>query len=172
MDRVVTVEGRELKLTHLEKRFWEPEGYTKLDVISYYSDIAKFILPHLRGRPESLKRHPDGAAGKSFFQKNMKDVPPWAETVTIEETRYLVSNDTAGLLYMANLGCIEINPWLSRVGSLGPAGLSRHGPRPAGGFVRGSDSDGEGGEGGVGRNRPAGLSEDLRGERASRVHSS
>ncbi len=118
MDRVVTVDDHELKLTHLEKRFWEPEGYTKLDMIGYYSDVAKVLVPHLQGRPESLKRHPDGAAGKSFFQKNMKDVPPWAETVTIGETRYLVSNDTAGLLYMANLGCIEINPWLSRVGRL------------------------------------------------------
>jgi bifunctional non-homologous end joining protein LigD len=113
-------------LTNLDKIYWPDEGYTKGDVIAYYRELAPVILPYLRDRPESLNRHPNGIAGKSFFQKNVGKQPPpqWVETVAIEAyggatiTKYLLCQDAASLLYLANLGCIELNPWNSRVGHL------------------------------------------------------
>ena len=113
-------------LTNLQKVYWPQEEYTKGDLIAYYRDVAPFILPYLRDRPLSLHRHPDGIAGKSFFQKDVSrnPPPPWVETVPIhsESTgktgRYAVCQDAATLLYLANLGCIEMNPWNARVESL------------------------------------------------------
>ena len=127
-----TIGGRTLKLTNLDKVFWPEEGYTKGDVISYYRDIAGFILPYLRDRPESLNRFPDGIYGESFYQKNINPdmIPDWIETIKIEsESRithhssresinYILCQDEATLVYLANWGCIELNPWNSRVGSL------------------------------------------------------
>jgi bifunctional non-homologous end joining protein LigD len=113
-------------LTNLEKVFWPDEGFTKGDIIEYYRSIAPVILPYLRDRPESLLRHPNGIAGKSFFQKDVSRQPPpeWVETVIVpsdSESRditYVVCQNEASLLYLANLGCIELNPWSSRIGSL------------------------------------------------------
>ena len=68
--QTVSLEGRELRLTNLDKRFWPDDGYAKSDLVNYYFRVSQFILPHLAGRPLSLKRHPDGAAGGFFFQKN------------------------------------------------------------------------------------------------------
>ena len=108
-----------VKFSNLSKIFWPEEGISKGDVIGYYRDISDFMLPYLKGRPQSLFRTPDGVADKGFFQKNMKDLAPeWAETVRIESgrsgyTEYLLCQDTDTLLFMANLGCIEINPWSS-----------------------------------------------------------
>jgi bifunctional non-homologous end joining protein LigD len=117
-------EGK-VSLTNLDKVFWPDEGHTKGDVIAYYREVAPFILPHLKDRPESLHRHPDGITGESFYQKHVDHtVPAWVETVTIPsdsrkgETTYLLCQDEAALLYMANLGCVEINPWHSRIGRL------------------------------------------------------
>jgi bifunctional non-homologous end joining protein LigD len=114
-----------LHLTNLDKVYWPGEGYTKGDLIDYYRKISSWILPYLRDRPENLNRHPRGIEGKSFFQKDMKDqAPPWASTADVssesrgETIRYLICNDQNTLLYMANLGCIEINPWSSRLGAL------------------------------------------------------
>ncbi|MDO8588001.1 MAG: DNA ligase D [Armatimonadota bacterium] len=120
----VTANGRTLRLTNLNKIFWPREKYTKGDLIAYYRDVAGFILPHLRDRPQSLNRHPDGIEGPSFYQKDVKDAPEWAETVRIRtetedrEITYLLCQDEPTLIYMANLACIEMNPWLSRVESL------------------------------------------------------
>ncbi len=112
-------------MTNPEKVFWPEEGYTKGDVIDYYRRMAPFILPYLKDRPESLHRHPDGISGEAFFQKNVEhQVPDWVKTVSIRsesenrDTLYLLCQDEAALVYMANLGCIEINPWHSRIGSL------------------------------------------------------
>jgi bifunctional non-homologous end joining protein LigD len=113
-------------LTNLNKVFWPDEGYTKGDVIAYYREIGSVILPYLHDRPESLNRHPNGIKGKNFFQKNVskQPPPPWVETISIETyggsatAKYLVCQDNASLLYLANLGCIEINPWNSRLGHL------------------------------------------------------
>lgn len=111
-----------VKLTNTDKIFWPKEGYTKGDVIAFYERMAPYILPYLKDRPESLLRHPNGIEGKHFFQKNIDyQLPPFARTVTIESEseerpiRYLVCDNRETLLYMVNLGCIELNPWNSRI---------------------------------------------------------
>ena len=108
------------ELTHLDKVFWPGEGTTKGDLIEYYGRMAKWILPYLKNRPQSLNRHPDGIEGESFFQKNITQAPPpWVKTVRVrseseaKDIRYLVCQNRDTLLYVANLGCIEINVWNS-----------------------------------------------------------
>ncbi|MHB9155816.1 MAG: non-homologous end-joining DNA ligase, partial [Endomicrobiales bacterium] len=117
-----TVGGVTVRLTNKNKVFWPDEGYTKNDLVSYYRDIAGVILPYLKDRPQSLNRHPDGIYGKSFIQKDVRGkVPQWVRTVPVyspsdrRELEYLLCQDEGALLYMANLGCIEINPWHSRL---------------------------------------------------------
>jgi bifunctional non-homologous end joining protein LigD len=123
-DKFLEVSGKTLKLTNLNKYYWPGEGITKGDTIDYYRQVAPFILPHLIDRPESLHRFPDGINGKSFFHKDMSDVPEWIKTEYVESdipegrVRYLLCQDEASLVYMVNLGAIEINPWISRVGRL------------------------------------------------------
>ena len=115
------IDGRELHLTHMEKVFWPEERYTKGDVINYYRAMAPVILPYLKDRPEAMHRFPDGIKGQSFFQKNVDDkIAPWIETVSVpyeakeREIRYLLCQNEAALVYMANLGCIELHTWNSR----------------------------------------------------------
>lgn len=114
--------SNEVKLTHLDKIFWPKEGYTKGDLIEYYRSVASFILPYLKERPESLHRFPNGIDQSPFFQKNVKHEPEWIRTVEIENSektiRYLIIDDERSLLYAINLGCIELNPFMSRVQSL------------------------------------------------------
>ena len=76
----VVIHRHKLKLTHLQKIYWPEEGYTKGDLIAYYRDIASFILPYLKDRPEVLHRHPDGIRGFHFHQKNMTGLPPWIKS--------------------------------------------------------------------------------------------
>ena len=111
--------------TNLDKIFWPEEKYTKGDVIKYYEKISETILPYLKDRPESLHRHPNGITGKSFFQKDIKnEVPDFVETKEIwsesnnANIRYLLCQNKETLLYLGNLGCIELNPWNSRIESL------------------------------------------------------
>jgi len=113
------------KLTNLDKIFWPKEKYTKGDVIAYYEKMADTILPYLKGRPESLHRHPNGIKGESFFQKDIRQaVPPFVATKEIwsesnkKKIHYLLCENKATLLYLANLGCIELNPWNSRIQAL------------------------------------------------------
>jgi bifunctional non-homologous end joining protein LigD len=113
-------------LTHLDKVFWPKEGFTKGDVIRYYDRVADVILPYLRNRPMVLNWHPNGIKGASFFQKNVdpRHLPPFVETIAIRakstgrNVHYVVCNNKATLLFLANLGCIELHPWLSRTGRL------------------------------------------------------
>ncbi len=119
------VGGHRLKFTNLRKIYYPAEGYTKRDVIEYYAGVAPLILPYLRDRPLSLKRYPDGIAGEWFFQKDAPaSFPSWLrfESVFSEHNkapiRFVVADDEATLLYLANLGCIDQNPWMSRIGSL------------------------------------------------------
>ena len=114
-----------VEVTHPEKIFWPKEGYTKGDVIAYYDEMADYILPYIKDRPQSMRRTPDGIVKEGFFQKNVAGmVPDWAQTEKIhsdstkEDIEYLICNDKETLIYMANLGCIEINPWSSRLGTL------------------------------------------------------
>lgn len=120
--QVKKINKHELKFTNLDKIFWPKEKITKRDLINYYYQVAPFILPYLKDRPQSMNRFPNGIEGQSFYFKNVTDTAPdWAETYlyksdTDEEDRhYLVGKDEATLLYMANLGCIEMNPWNSTI---------------------------------------------------------
>ncbi|RYY67104.1 MAG: DNA ligase D [Chitinophagaceae bacterium] len=117
----LTLNKRTLTLSSLDKPYWPKEGLVKRDLVNYYLRMAPWILPYLKGRPESLHRHPNGISGPNFFQKDMKGkIPEWIPTHTDfsestgKDVRYLVCNDEATLVYMANLGCIELHPWHSR----------------------------------------------------------
>ncbi len=118
--QVKTLNGHDLKFTNLSKIYWPDEGYTKRDMINYYYQVAEYILPYLKDRPQSLNRFPNGIYGKSFYQKNVKGKSPdWVKTFPYttsdgENKEYLLGNDEATLLWMANLGAIEMNPWFSR----------------------------------------------------------
>ena len=121
-DEVLILDGHRLELTNLDKVFWPDEGYTKGDVIAYYRIMAHAMLPHLVDRPESLHRTPHGITEGGFFQKEAGELPPsWITTREIyskhvdKHIKFFVCQDEATLVYMANLGCIEINPWLSRL---------------------------------------------------------
>jgi bifunctional non-homologous end joining protein LigD len=112
----------EPRLTNLDKIYFPGDGITKGDVIDFYRGVAPYILPYLKDRPESLNRMPNGIAKPGFFQKDMTGhIPRWLKTERIfsnsadKSIDYMLCQDEHSLLYMANLGCIEINPWLSRV---------------------------------------------------------
>ena len=114
-----------IALTHPDKVFWPEEKYTKKDLFEYYSNIADFILPYLLDRPQSLNRCPDGIDGECFYQKDIDyRLPEWLHTIKIHSGSnnkyidYLVCNGIDSLLYMVNLGCIDIHPWLSQTSSL------------------------------------------------------
>ena len=120
--QTVKLNGHELVLNHLDKIFWPTEKYTKRDLMNYYYEVAPFILPYLKDRPQSLNRHPNGITGQGFYQKNVSGkVPDWIKTFPYhtaedpEEKEFLVCTDEASLLYMISLGVIEVNPWSSRV---------------------------------------------------------
>lgn len=114
-----------VEVTNTDKIFWPEEGFTKGDVINYYDEMAEYVLPYIVDRPQSMRRTPNGINKEGFFQKNVAGmVPDWVKTKKIrskskdESIEYLICNDKETLIYMANLGCIEINPWSSRVGSI------------------------------------------------------
>lgn len=123
MDKIVTIDGVKLKLTNLEKELWP--GISKLDLINYFDEIADYILPYLKDRPLSMHRFPNGIDGESFFQKNIGEMKqPWMKTKKIknedngEIVEYLICNDKATLIYLANLACLELHPWLSKIDDL------------------------------------------------------
>ncbi|HYL38460.1 MAG TPA: DNA ligase D [Bryobacteraceae bacterium] len=124
-EMTVTVDTHRLKFTNLNKIFYPGEGIAKRDLINYYNSIANLILPHLRDRPLSLKRYPNGIDHDFFFQKDAEDkVPAWVRLEPIfsehnqDKIHYIICNDRATLLYLTNLACIDQNPWMSRIGSL------------------------------------------------------
>ncbi len=117
---------RLLKLSNLDKPFWPEEGITKGDLLAYYRDVAGVIVPHLRDRPFTMKRYPDGWKGKFFFQKDApKHMPDWIKTAVFPATsresrekrmiRFPLVNDELALLWTVNMGCIDMNTWYSRV---------------------------------------------------------
>jgi bifunctional non-homologous end joining protein LigD len=119
--QVRAVSGHELKFNNLDKIFWPREGYTKRDLLNYYYQVAPYILPYLKHRPQSLNRFPNGIEGKSFYQKDVTaTAPEWVKqfpyhTSNGEDKNFLVVEDEASLLWMANLGAIEMNPWNSTI---------------------------------------------------------
>ncbi len=121
----VKVQGQEVSISNLDKVFWEDEGYTKGNLINYYVQVFPYLLPHLAERPLVVTRYPSGAAGKWFYQKNAPEgTPDWVNTYpwySSHSDRYLnfvVCDNLATMVWLANQACIELHPWMSRVGSL------------------------------------------------------
>jgi bifunctional non-homologous end joining protein LigD len=113
--------GHELKFTNGSKVYWQKEKVTKRDMINYYYQVAPYMLPYVKDKPQTLNRHPHGITGETFYQKDVKGkAPSWIETFPYfsyadnREKEFLVITNEASLLYVASLGCIEINPWNSR----------------------------------------------------------
>ncbi|HMK07024.1 MAG TPA: DNA ligase D, partial [Flavobacterium sp.] len=110
-----------LHLTNQNKIYYPKDGITKGDIVQYYNSVSEYILPYLKDRPQSMNRFPNGITGPSFYQKDidLEKSPSWLKTAQLYSKSndanidYLICNDKATLLYMANLGCIEINPWNS-----------------------------------------------------------
>ena len=119
-DAELTLAGRRVKLTNLSKTFWPKEGITKRDLLQYYADVSPWLLPHLRDRAMVMKRYPNGAAGTCFFMKRVPEPhPDWLETCAIEHASgsvidFPMVQDLASLLWVVNLGCIDLNQWYAR----------------------------------------------------------
>jgi bifunctional non-homologous end joining protein LigD len=118
-------DGRELRLSNLNKVYWPGEGITKGDLLAYYWNVADLILPHLQDRPLTMKRMPNGLAGEPFYEKQVPaHAPDWLPTAAVpteEDSRvveFVLAQDRASLLYVVNLGCIEMHPLHARAGSL------------------------------------------------------
>lgn len=116
------MKNEQVELSNLDKVFWPEEGITKGDLLNYYQHIAPYILPYLKNRPLSLKRNPNGIKDEGFYQKDAAEIAPdWIKTAEIyaesaeKIVHYLVCNNIKSLLFIANLGCIEMNPWNSIV---------------------------------------------------------
>jgi bifunctional non-homologous end joining protein LigD len=119
-DVELTLAGKRLKLTNLDKIFWRTERITKRDLLQYYADVAPALLPHLRDRAMVMKRYPNGAEGKCFFMKRVPTPhPAWIETCSISHKSgnvidFPMVQDLASLLWVVNLGCIDLNQWYAR----------------------------------------------------------
>jgi bifunctional non-homologous end joining protein LigD len=120
-DLALNIDGKSVHFTHLDKVYFPESGITKRDLLSYYSEMADYILPFLAGRALVLRRYPNGITGTTFFQKEAPaGIPDWLKTATVfsdergGEMRYVLADDRAALLYLTNLGCIDHNPWSSR----------------------------------------------------------
>src|SRR6185503_15175861 len=120
-EEIITVGDSTLKMTHLNKIFWKEEGITKGQLVNYYREMADWITPYLKDKPISMRRQPNGIDDPGFFQKDTSEahLPDFIKTEPLhsesndKDIRYIIGDDEATLLYMVNMGCIEINPWLS-----------------------------------------------------------
>ena len=117
---MVEIEGRQLKLSNLDKVLYPATGFTKGQVVDYYARIAPVLVPHLAGRPLTLKRYPNGVDSEYFFEKNATaHRPEWVQTAPLwsEHNRrtinYILANDLPTMVWMANLAAIELHPSLS-----------------------------------------------------------
>ena len=119
-DVVVEAGGREVRLTNVNKPFWPEEGYTKGDLLQYYADVSQWLIPHLTDRAMVMKRYPHGAAGEFFFMKRAPSPrPEWIELCSIEHGSgnvidFPIVQDLPALLWVVNLGCIDLNQWYAR----------------------------------------------------------
>ncbi len=118
----VQVGAQSLRFTNLNKVFYPKDGYSKRDILNYYDEVAEYLLPHIQGRPLSLKRYPNGIHEEFFFQKNAEGFPDWIRVEPIPSEgriiHYVVCDNRETLLWLAHLGCIDQNPMMSRVGHL------------------------------------------------------
>jgi bifunctional non-homologous end joining protein LigD len=116
----LVVDGREVRLTNLDKAFWPERGITKGDLIQYYADVAPVLLPHIRDRAMVMKRYPHGASGEFFFMKRAPSPrPDWIQICRIEHESgniidFPMINDRPSLLWVINLGCIDLNQWYAK----------------------------------------------------------
>lgn len=124
-DKEITLNRHKVKLTNQDKIYFPKDGITKGDVIDYYQSVAQYILPHLKNRPLSLNRFPNGIEESGFYQKDAGDsFPDWIETTKVHSDStdkyidYVICNDKATLAYLNNLGCIDLNPWNASVPDL------------------------------------------------------
>jgi bifunctional non-homologous end joining protein LigD len=119
-DVTLRIGRRAVELTNLDKTFWPEAGYTKRTLLQYYADVSAVLLPHLRDRAMVMKRYPNGIHGKSFFMKRTPSAhPDWLETCPIMHKsasliEFPMVQDLASLLWVVNLGCIDLNPWYAR----------------------------------------------------------
>ncbi len=117
---IIKAGAAEVQLTNLHKVFWPELGYTKRDLLQYYADVAPALLPHLKDRAMVMKRYPNGITGKWFFMKRTPSPKPeWLTTceITHESNNIIpfpIIQDLASLLWVVNLGCIDLNPWYAR----------------------------------------------------------
>ena len=119
---------RLVRLSNLDKPYWPEAGITKGDLLRYYRAVAPALLPHIRGRPFTMKRYPDGWQGRPFFRKDVTNyAPAWVKRVAVrvttreQQSRTIeapVVNDELSLLWMVNTGCIECHTWYSRIDKL------------------------------------------------------
>jgi bifunctional non-homologous end joining protein LigD len=117
---ILKVDGREVRLTNLRKPFWPDLGITKGDLIQYYADVSHVLLPHIQDRAMVMRRYPNGAGGASFFMKEAPTPrPAWIRTCPIDHgdgkvVNFPVIDDLPSLLWVVNLGCIDLNQWYAR----------------------------------------------------------
>ena len=122
---ILAVDGREVRVTNLRKVFWPGLGLTKGDLLEYYATVADVLLPHIRDRAMVMKRYPHGAAGTFFFMKRAPAPrPPWIELCSIDHGSagvidFPMIQDRAALLWVVNLGCIDLNQWYARSDDIG-----------------------------------------------------
>lgn len=115
----VRVGERSLSLSNLDKVLWPETGFTKGQLIDYYSRIAPVMVPHLTRRPITLRRWPNGVTGQSFFEKNCPShKPPWVQSVQMGDVRYCTLDEPAALVWVANLAAIELHPSLATADDL------------------------------------------------------
>ena len=118
-EQTLTIDGHRLKFTNLNKIFYPKDGFRKRDLLNYYDAVAALLLPHLKDRPLSLKRYPNGIDEPYFFQKEVApSFPKWLrKELAPDGITYVIGEDRATLLFLVNLGCIDHNPWMSRMGT-------------------------------------------------------
>jgi bifunctional non-homologous end joining protein LigD len=127
LEAILEEQGLRVELTNLDKVFWPGLSYTKADLIEYYLRVTPFILPHLRDRPVTLRRFPNGVTGESFYQKDVQDPPPFVQTVRIfsgsggDTMAAPVCNNLETLTWLAQIADIEMHPWFSRITPLARA---------------------------------------------------
>jgi bifunctional non-homologous end joining protein LigD len=141
---ILSIEGQEVRLTNLRKMFWPEIGLTKGDLLQYYADVAAVLLPHIRDRAMVMKRYPHGASGDFFFMKRAPAPrPDWIETCAIRHASgnvidFPIVQDLLSLLWVVNLGCIDLNQWYARCDDVQRPDYLHFDldPVPAAGFAR------------------------------------
>src|SRR5258706_1982503 len=118
----LTIDGQEISLSNLDKILFPDGRISKAQVIDYYVQIADYVLPHLKNRPVTLKRYPNGALGEFFYEKDAPGfTPDWVQTFSVPrresagQIRYILVNDRATLVWLGNLANLESHPFLHRV---------------------------------------------------------